>query len=92
MPQRNGRILGIMQLRRVRAEIAQLKVRAIIVKHHSPSLGVVLATMFDVLARACNVMLEEMMVKWNPQAPPACLGRSAESFSNDELGACLRFD
>ena len=81
-----------MQLRRMRVEITQLKVTALVVTRQSPSLGAAFAAMFDVLARACDAMLEEMMEWWNPQAPPALPGRSAESFTGDELRASFRFD
>ena len=92
MPQRKGWILEIMQLRRMRVEIAQLKVTALAVTQQSPSLGAAFVAMIDVLARACDAMLEEMMEWWNPQAPPALPGRSAESFTDDELRASFRFD
>eukprot|EP00894_Picocystis_sp_ML_P000490 jgi/Pico_ML_1/51007/g2115.t1 len=92
MPQRQGRILEIMHLREMQVEIACLRSTVIVVTRGSPNLGMAFAAYFDELARECDAAVEEMMEWWSPQAPPASPGRSANSFTEDELRASFRFD
>ena len=92
MPQRKGRILEIMELRRMRTQIAQYKVLAFVVTRRSPGVGLAFAAAYDALERQCDAMLDEMMEWWNPQGFPSNPGRTAETFTDDELRASFRFD
>ena len=61
MPQRKGRILEVMELRRLQVEIARLRTLTFVVTRQSPSLGIAFAAAFHTLARECDATLREMM-------------------------------
>lgn len=92
MPQRKGRILEIMRLQERRMQIESLRMVMLVVAHGSPDLALAMTAMLDCLACECDARLEEMREWWNPQILPASPGRSAESFTDDELRSSFRFD
>lgn len=91
MPQRKGTVLEIMEMERCRVRIINLRVVMMLVANGDPDLLIALTAMLDVLAEECDARLREMRQWWSPQAPPASPGRSAESFTDDELRGSFRF-
>ena len=81
-----------MRLREMQVEIACLRSTALVITRRSPNLGIAFSALFEALGLECEALLQEMMEWWSPQAPPASPGRSAESFTEDELRASFRFD
>lgn len=91
MPQRKGRILEIMEMERCRVRISNLRVVMMVVAEGDPDLFLAFTAMIDVLARECQERLRVLEEWWSPQGPPASPGRSAESFTEDELRGSFRF-
>jgi len=91
MPQRKGRILEIMEMERFRVRIVHLRVVMMVVADGDPDLLMAFTAMLDVLASECEERLRTLHEWWSPRAPPASPGRSAESFTDDELRGSFRF-
>eukprot|EP00963_Diacronema_lutheri_P013620 scaffold2656_cov365-Pavlova_lutheri.AAC.5 len=85
MPQRKGKILESMQLRRMRVEITRMRTLAVVAMCQSPSLGVAFATAFDAITMECDALLRGMMGWWSPQCFLASTPRTMDSFTDDEL-------
>ena len=92
MPKREGRILEVMELRRLQVEVARLRTLAIVVTDQSPSLGIAFAAAFDAFARECDAVLRKMMDWWSPQCSLSSTRRTVDSFTDDELRSWFRFD
>ena len=85
MPQRKGRMLEIMEMERLRVRILDLRVVMMVVADRDPNLFMALTAMLDVIAGELEEHLRTLHEWWSPRAPLASPGRSAESFTDDEL-------